>query len=665
MNVEEMIITLNKWDKAYQEGHPMVSDKEYDDLYFQLQEIEFKTQKVYPDSPTHKITYNVVNQLTKKTHNHLMLSLAKTKSLTELVSFIGSERFIAMAKLDGLTCSLHYEDGKLVSAETRGNGEIGEDITHNALVVESIPNKISYKEPLTVDGEIICKYDDFEKFSSEYRNPRNFASGSIRLLDSKECAKRNLTFVAWDVIEGAPKGHNELLSDKLRWLSNTCHFLVSPTVTVPIINDYVSYLNAKVGVKICDKEDAIDDVIQKIKEMSTENAFPIDGVVIKYDRCSYYNSLGATDHHFRGGIAFKFYDDLYATKLIDIDWTMGRTGTLTPVAVFEPVEIDGTIVERANLHNYSIMEEILGAPFKGQDLLIYKANQIIPQVYSAEGPEVGAEVEYLQVPQYCPICSTRTLILENNGVKNLICSNPDCEGKFINRLDHFCGKKGLDIKGLSTATLNKLLDWGWINKFSDVFTLKRYKDEWEEKDGFGEKSVENILSAIDGTKDVSFDKFISALGIPLIGPKVANDLMKNVSSYQDFRDKVKSKFNFSKIDGFAYSKSQSLMTYDYTDADYIVEQGYLNIQIPEEEKKDTLDGITVVITGKLNICKNRKELEDLVRAAGGKISSSVSKNTTYLINNDSESTSSKNLTAKKLGIEVITEQKFLEKFDLK
>lgn len=665
MTIQEIIQQLNVWDAAYQEGHPIVSDKEYDELYFKLQEMEYKNHYASSESPTQKITYQVINKLNKVTHSHPMLSLDKTKDIADIDAFIGHRRFICMTKLDGLTCSLHYENGRLVSAETRGNGEVGEDVTHNARVIKSIPQKIQYQEPLTIDGEIICTYKNFENFSSEFRNPRNFAAGSIRLLDSAECAKRNLTFVAWDVIEGAPVMDSSLLSDKLRWLTKQ-HFLVTPTTTVPDIDDYLHYLDTKCGVRgLYNRQDALESIIDRVKEMAQEEGFPIDGVVFKYDEVRYYESLGATGHHFRGGLAFKFYDDLYETSLIDIDWTMGRTGALTPVAVFDPVDIDGTIVERANLHNVSIMNEVLGKPYKGQVLNIYRANQIIPQIDSAEKWEDGAEHEEIHIAQYCPICSTKTLILENNGVKTLICPNPDCEGKFINKLDHFCGKKGLDIKGLSVATLDKLLDWGWVEELSDIFKLSDYRDEWITKEGFGEKSVDNILSAIEAARTTTFEKFLSSLGIPLIGPKVAKDLIERIPTYEELREKIKNNFNFSDFGGFGYSKDLALKEFDYTNADYMVDSGLIKIEYPKEEKiEQKLKDITVVITGKLTHFKNRAALEELVRAAGGKVSSSVSKNTTYLINNDVNSTSSKNKTAKELGVEILSEENFLKKFDL-
>lgn len=363
--IKYLVETLNNYTKLYDEGHPAISDKEWDDLYFELLELEKEwPQWIMPDSPTQKIDYRVVSKLQKVTHNHPMLSLAKTKSIDDLKTFIDKGKHagaIMMLKLDGLTCSLIYKDGYLVSAETRGNGEIGEDVTHNAKVIKNIPKRINYDGELIIDGEIICFKEDFAPFSEEYKNPRNFASGSIRLLDSKECARRNLSFVAWDCI--SPK--KDTLAEELAFL-DALGFKTVPWVPLVSLNN----------------KDFIEQAMDNLVEMF--NDYPIDGFVIKYDNTDYYASLGNTAHHFNGGIAFKMYDDLYDTKLLYIDWTMGRTGVLTPVAVFEPVEIDGSVVERASLHNVSIMKEVLGKPYVGQGLKISKRNMIIPQIEWAD-----------------------------------------------------------------------------------------------------------------------------------------------------------------------------------------------------------------------------------------------------------------------------------------
>ena len=363
---QEMLYLIKKLNQAtisYDEGSPIISDKEWDDMYFELVDLEKETGEILPNSPTHSITFEVVTELKKVEHNHPMLSLDKTKDLNVVESFLKGKDWIIMAKMDGLTCSLRYLDGKLVSAETRGDGIIGEDITHNAKVISSIPKTIKYKNELIVDGEIICTYENFKSFKNEYKNPRNFAAGSIRLLDSKECAKRHLTFVAWDVIKG---GKYEYLSNNLSAL-RTYGFEVVPM----FIND---------------KEDnsTLQDYINSIKKMSQEFSYPIDGVVFKYDSIKEYNYAGRTDHHFKGGLAYKFYDEIYETHLLDIQYNVSRNGILTPVAIFEPVEIDGSIVERSSLFNLTILEEKLGKPYIGQKIWVTKRNQIIPYIEKAE-----------------------------------------------------------------------------------------------------------------------------------------------------------------------------------------------------------------------------------------------------------------------------------------
>lgn len=370
-----MVDRLNYLTLKYDEGHPEVSDKEWDDLYFTLQYFEKLMNFSYEDSPTRKVNYQVVNQLKKVEHNHKMLSLDKTKSLEDVIAFSGDKQMLVMAKLDGLTCSLKYIDGRLVSAETRGDGIIGEDILHNALVIPSIPNRINYTEELIIDGEIVCLEKDFAPFKKEYKNSRNFAAGSIRLLDSKECAKRNLTFIAWDVIKGFegdkwayPK--KNMLSYKLIQLEDL-GFMVVPKSCF--------YLREH------PTEEELLIQIQVIGDIAYKNTIPIDGIVFKFNDIAYGKALGETAHHFKNAIAYKFYDETYDTKLRDIEWSMGRTGVLTPVAIFDPVDIEGTTVQRANLHNLSVMKETLGTkPFKGQKIWVAKMNMIIPQIVKAE-----------------------------------------------------------------------------------------------------------------------------------------------------------------------------------------------------------------------------------------------------------------------------------------
>ena len=640
--IRPLIDKLNYYTKMYDEGHPEISDREWDDMYFQLQSAERFYNVYYEDSPTQRVNYQVINELNKVEHNHKMLSLDKTKDTDVVSSFIGSQPYLAMLKMDGLTCSLRYIGGKLVSAETRGNGLVGEDILHNALVVKNIPNKIDYTEELIVDGEIICKYSDFEKFSNEYANPRNFASGSIRLLDSAECAKRNLSFVAWEVVKGL---EDNSFSKKLNSLSSLGFTVVDNVITKNYEED-----------------------IKLLKYFAEQKGYPIDGIVFKFDDVEYGKSLGETGHHFKNAIAYKFYDEEYETTLLDIEWTMGRTGVLTPVAILNPIDIEGTEVSRASLHNISIMEELLKyAPFKGQKVYVYKANMIIPQISRSEElfmDTIVDKFEYIHIPETCPICGGATKIVQENESKILMCDNPQCEGKLVNRIEHFFGKKGLDAKGISKATIEKLISWGWVESITDVFELSKHAKEWKNIQGFGEKSVTNILESIERSKSCALESIISAAGIPLIGRTVARDLAKRFNTYEDFRDAIRNGFDFTKFDGYGYEMHKAISTFNYTELDNIVEK-YLTIEknndiINVEKLKD----LTFCITGKVHIWKNRDELSAEIEKLGGKVTGSVSKNTNYLINNDVNSTSAKNNKAKELGIQIISEEDFKKIFDI-
>ena len=555
--IRELVEKLNYYTKLYDEGCPEISDKEWDDMYFKLQKLEKESGIYLEDSPTQKVNFQVVNKLNKVEHSHPMLSLDKTKDINEVQKFIRNNDYISMAKMDGLTCSLKYTNGKLVSAETRGNGLVGEDILHNALQVKNIPKRIDFQDKLVIDGEIICTYENFKEFESEYKNPRNFASGSIRLLDSKESSMRRLSFIAWDCITGLED--IEKLSIKLLKL-NTLGFTVVPFIA---------------------GEYSIDDTVSTIQSIAQEAGYPIDGIVYKYDIVSEYEAAGKTDHHFKGGLAYKFYDEEYETILRNVEWTMGRTGVLTPVALLEPINIDGSEVSRASLHNVSIMDE-LGIRYKNTKVMVYKANMIIPQI-SKVLPYEGEITSLIDIPAVCPICGEPTVIKGENGVKVLHCSNPSCEGKLINRLDHFFGKKGLDAKGLSKATFEKLIDWGWVENIKDVFKLQEHKKDWEKMQGFGEKSVEKILQAIEDCKSCSLEAIISAAGIPLIGRTVGKDLSKRFGSYAEFREAVKSGFDFTGFGGYGWEMHKAISDFDYSELDYIVDN-YL--QIKENKKED-------------------------------------------------------------------------------
>lgn len=636
---QNLIEQLNNATKAYDEGKPYMSDKEWDALYWQLVQWEQTHGIALSHSPTQQIHYEVVNELSKVEHDYPMLSLDKTKSLDELNEFCGNRTAFLSLKLDGLTCRLTYVGGRLRRAETRGNGAVGEDITHNAMVIPSIPKHIQAYDKLVVDGEIICLDPDFVEFQGQYANSRNFAAGSIRLLDSHECEKRNLTFVAWEVVEGFEQTKSAI--DKLRG-ARKLGFHVVP-------------------FEIIYKETITETLVESLKTVAKIGGYPIDGLVAKYDDIVFGRSLGMTAHHRRDGLAFKFFDETVVSHLLDIEWTMGRTGVLTPVAIFEPVDFDGSTIERASLHNLSVMEETIGIPYRGQRVDVYKANMIIPQISDADKVN-GSNETMIHLPSNCPICGGEVKIDISNSTKLLICTNPSCEGKLINKLDHFCGKSGLDIKGLSKATLEKLIDWGWVNCFADLFKLKEYEAQWKLMPGFGEASVRKILDAIEQARiNSTHEAFISAIGIPLIGKTMVKELTKNgITTYNQLRHLVCENFDFSQFSGFGYEKSDSLLKFNYHAADEAYREMLLVEPKAEEKMEKTLEGKSIVITGSLNHFKNRAELQKVIEAAGGKVVGSVSKNTAYLINNDIESTSAKNQTAKRLGVPIITEENFLE-----
>ena len=644
---------LNECTKAYDEGNPKITDEEWDNKYFELQELEKETGLILSNSPTQSISYEVVNALSKSEHNHKMLSLEKTKSPDEVASFIGGKNFLAMCKMDGLTCSLTYRNGELVSAETRGNGLIGEDILHNAKILSSIPFKIPYTNELTIDGEIICTYTDFDKFSNEYKNPRNFAAGSIRLLDSKECATRKLTFVAWDVITPMyfDDGIEYRLDQKLNYL------IPFGFIVVPYIVQNGNFVSN------------YETIINEIQETAKSNGYPIDGVVFKFNDCAYGRSLGETTHHFKNALAYKFYDETYWTRLLDIEWTMGRTGVLTPVAIFEPIDVDGSTVERASLHNCSIIFELFGSkgPYKYMDIEIYKANMIIPQVKSVKHGELLFHEHKIYEPTVCPVCGGEVTHKITVDSMTLACTNPACPGKLINRLDHFCGKKGLDMKGISKATLEKLIDWGWIEDFTSIFELSTHKDEWVKKPGFGVKSVEKVLNAINTGANCELHQFIAALGIPLIGSTASKELAKHFETWEQFVVAAESGFAFYSLPNFGGEMHRSIVDFNYAEARLLAEH-YIHFNVPEVVETTVsgsdLTGKTFVITGKLTHFKNRDEIKARIEALGGKVTGSVSKNTHYLINNDVNSTSSKNMTAKSLGIPILSESDFIQTFGI-
>lgn len=657
--MKDLVLYLNEATRLYDLGTPAISDRRWDDRYYRLVQLEKETGTILPDSPTQSIYFEVKDRLDKIKHEHLMLSLDKTKDPEAVKSFLGNREWVAMGKMDGLTCSLTYENGKLVRAETRGNGEEGEDILHNARANLTIPNHIPYNKRVVIDGEIICTYDEFENWKDEFKNPRNFAAGSIRLLNSHESRDRFLTFVAWDVMEFIElPDFIEQPHTLIRQLGKVEDWGFNTPVMI------WSYPEAPVSV---------EDAIEHVKDGSKELGYPIDGVVFKFNDLDLRESLGYTAHHFNNAIAFKFFDELYDTRLKHITWTIGRTGVLTPVAVFDPIDADGSTIERASLHNVSVMRELLGScAYVGEPLKVYKANQIIPQIAEA-GPhyDYGYVISHGGVsandcPETCPECGGDVSIIDNDGVQVLVCTNPLCHGKLINRLDHFFGIKGLNAKGISEATFEKLIDWHWVYDLCDMYNLDDYIDLWKKKPGFGPKSVDKILASIEeASSNVPWERFLCALGIPLIGSTVSKELAKVFNSWDEFRQAVKDGYKFYDLPNFGLEKHRAIMDFDYDEADRLA-KWYVTFSNPILEKKaseslaKTFDGKVFVVTGKLQTFKNRAELQADIEKHGGKVTGSVSKNTNYLINNDKASTSAKNVAAQKLGIPIISEVEYRE-----
>lgn len=625
--VRELTEFLNKAaDAYYNTGDTIMEDHEFDTLLEELCSLEQETGFVMATSPTHKVGYEVKSELQKVTHNHPMLSLAKTKDWNEFIMYFESKDVIGMLKMDGLTCSLRYIDGELVSAETRGNGEIGEDVLLNIKTVKTVPLKIPYKDELIVDGEIICTYDDFQPFAEEYKNSRNFASGSIRLLDSKECAKRSLTFVVWNVVKGFDKENS--------FLRRLVAIEGLGFTVVPWTSSF--------------DWDAKEFLINKAKKLG----YGIDGLVGRFDDIKYGESLGSTSRCSNAAYAFKFYDELTETTLRDIEWTLGRTSVLTPTAVFDSVDIDGSSVSRASLHNISIMKN-LGLT-KNCTIRVFKANQIIPQVDSADK---NGDVP-IKIPTKCPVCGGVTSIKQDNESEVLVCTNPDCIGKKLARFTHFVSRKCMNIDGLSERTLETLISHGFIHNYKDIYHLSDYRSELIRLDGYGAKSIDNLLESIEKSRNVKLENFITALGIPNIGLSAAKAISKKFNGdHYEFIQALSSDYDFSQIDDFGEITNKSLHDW-WKSKDPMAELLPIEMNFIVEEKSvdNSLSGLKFCITGMFS--QSRDELKAILESKGAKFISSVSKNLDVLFIGDKAG--SKLAKAQQLGIKIADENELMK-----
>lgn len=633
--MKELIEILNNASRLYyQYSTPIMTDFEYDKLYDELEKLEKETNTILSNSPTQNVEPEAIDSLVKVEHPAPMLSLSKTKSISELASFLGNQEGLLSWKLDGLTIVLTYKDGKLSSGVTRGNGIIGEVITENVKKFKNIPLTIPYKGTLVVRGEAVIKYSDFNKMneeldddSSQYKNPRNLCSGSVRQLDSKVTAKRNVNCIIFALIESEKKF--KLKSEEFEWLKSLGFDVVEyHKVTSNNLEEQVLYFKNKIN----------------------EYDIPSDGLVLLYNDIEYGKQLGTTAKYPKNAIAFKWQDETAETKLIDVDWLVSRTGLINPVAVFEPVELEGTIVSRASLHNVSILQGLsLGI---GDTILVYKANMIIPQI-----ADNLTQSNSLTIPNKCPVCNHEARIISSNDVKYLYCMNDFCPAKLVKRLSQFTSRNAMNIEGLSDAIINKLADEGLIKTYADIYNLKRYKNDIISFEGFGEKSYDNLINSIEKSRNVKLANFIFALGIPDIGLSRAKLICKN---YSNDINKIRNLTfeELSKIDGIGEIIAKEWID-TFNNEDFLKE---LELLLKEVNFTDTsidnnqpLKDLIFVITGSVNNFTNRDELVEYIESYGGKVVKAISNNVNYLINNDITSTSTKNTKAKELGIKIISE----------
>lgn len=644
--IRELIGTLRAAGRAYyQESREIMSNFEYDKLYDELVSLEKETGIVFANSPTQNVGYEVVSALPKERHEKPMLSLNKTKSVEELADWLGGQTGLLSWKMDGLTIVLTYQNGTLVKAVTRGNGEIGEVITANAKAFVNVPLNISYQGELILRGEAIIRYSDFEKINEQiedvdakYKNPRNLCSGSVRQLNSEITAQRQVHFYAFSLVKADGIDFKNSRKEQFEWLK-TQGFEV------------VEYHEVT--------KETLPETVKMYSEAIAENDTPSDGLVLLYDDIAYGQSLGRTAKFPRDSIAFKWADEIQETKLLYIEWSASRTGLINPVAVFEPVELEGTTVSRASVHNISIMEALeLGA---GDRITVYKANMIIPQI-ADNLTRSGVR----DIPEVCPVCGGQTEVRQLNDVKSLYCTNPDCQAKKIKSFTLFTSRDALNIAGLSEATLEKFIGVGMIHEYADIFHLDRHQEEIVEMDGFGQKSYDNLIAAAEKASHTTLPRMVYGLGVAGIGLANAKMICRHFKNdFEAMRHATEEEL--VEIDGIGEVLAQAWTAF-FSDGknnaivDHLLAE--LTFEAGDEESSEGADeafaGMNFVITGSLEHFKNRKELQELIERRGGKVTGSVTSKTNYLINNDVASSSSKNKKARELGVPILSEEEFLK-----
>lgn len=647
---------LNEASEAYYNtGQPIMSDAEFDNKLEELRQWEEETGIVLSNSPTHNVGAIVLDNIKEVTHKTPMLSLEKCHSTEEIVKFANNHNLMASVKLDGLTVRLTYKDGDLVLAESRGNGVIGSDVTEHVKQFTNVPLHINKKGTYIIDGEALIKLDDFAEINTnrEYKNSRNLAAGTLSSLDTSVVKERNLSWYAWEVVEGS--NVNEFQKQLLE--ATDLGFAIVPNVLLSEV---------KKDNNLHDDNLAIDACLHLVFDIADNNKLPQDGVVFKFDDVTYGKSLGNTSHHFRNGIAYKVFNNSVETELVDVEWTMGKTGSLCPTAVFKPVEIEQTIVERASLHNISVMKQILGNPWIGQHIGVFKANLIIPQIRWAEQNNEYKKT-YIHVPDKCPICGQLTNIIKDNDSEVLYCTNENCQGRLLGKLTHAASKNALNIENLSESTIEKFINLGWLNSIKDIYHLSDHENEMKTLEGFGKKSVEKLLDSIEKSRTTNLQRFLYGLSIPLLGKTASQDIAKACNQSLDaFIGALMDggKDAFTHINGIGDALGSSILGYWNKNGEKIIELSkeftFESPNIVLDEIPNTLQGKTFVVTGSVNHYKNRDGLKADIVARGGTVVGSVSSKTNYLINNDINSTSSKNQKAKSLNIPIITEEQFLE-----